>query len=62
MFIDFKCEIKKGVSEKTKKPYTLLTINELGKTVYLTPTEEKLLSFIHPYTPPTNDKVESKEK
>lgn len=50
MVIDFKCEIKKGISDKTKKPYYTLTISEIGKTVFLSETEAKLLSLLHPFT------------
>ena len=51
MIIDFKCEVKKGKSEKTGKPYYQLIICELGKSVFLSDTEAKLLSFLHPYSP-----------
>lgn len=58
MKITFDCIVEKGLSEKTKKPYYKLEIVELGKTVFLTDTEAKLLSMLHPYTP---DKTEDKE-
>ncbi len=56
MIIDFKCEVKKGISDKTKKPYYTLTIGEIGKTIFLSETEAKLLSLLHPFTPDNENK------
>lgn len=54
MTINFKCIIEKKISDKTKKPYYTLTIGEIGKTVFLSETEAKLLSLLHPLTPDTS--------
>lgn len=51
MKITFDCIVTKGVSEKTKKTYYKLEIVEIGKTIFLSDTEAKLLSMLHPYTP-----------
>lgn len=58
MKITFDCVVEKGKSKKTGKTYYKLEIVELGKTIFLTDTEAKLLSMLHPYTPANSEDKE----
>ena len=58
MKISFDCVIEKGISKKNNKPYYKLTIVELGKDIFLSDTETKLLSMLHPYTPEVSEDKE----
>lgn len=51
MNVKFECLITKGKSVKTGKTYYKLTIVELGKDIFLSDTEAKLLNMLYPYTP-----------
>lgn len=50
--MDIRCVLKEEVSKKSGKPYICLYIPDLEKTIFLEPTEIKLLKLLY--------KIESK--
>lgn len=45
--MDIKCVLKKDVSKKSGKEYFCLYIPDLEKTIFLEPTELKLLKLLY---------------
>lgn len=46
-FMDVKCILKREVSKKSGKEYYCLYIPDLEKTIFLEPTELKLMKYIY---------------
>ena len=45
--MDIRCVLKEEVSKKSGKPYICLYIPDLEKTIFLEPTEIKLLKLLY---------------